>query len=324
MNKNQAIRKVRDEIRRRGYATSTETSYVDWIKRFSGWLYPRTLGDADGGAAVQFLNQLARENKMSASTQNQARSALLFLFRHALEREPGKLDGLKWSKKPKRLPRVLPKADVFRLLDHMNDPHRLVAQVIYGGGLRVGEALSLRVKDIDLQRRTIAVCGGKGNADRLTLLPRGLVRPLRARIERVRDRGERDERNGQGGVTLPQGLDRKYRNARFESGWQYLWPSRSLAEDPNSGELRRHHAHPSGLQRELKRAARVAGIHKRITPHTLRHCFATHLIEANVDIRTIQELMGHQDLETTKVYLHVAADGGHLGVRSPLDRDEDE
>jgi integron integrase len=308
---------LRQAIRVKHYSPRTEQAYVDWTRRFilfHGKRHPTQMGAAEVQA---FLAHLAAERNVSASTQNQALSALLFLYREVLhkELEPVLLSG---ARRPERLPTVLTPQEVRRLFDQMQGVQRLVAQLLYGSGLRLMECLRLRVKDVDLDYRSITVRDGKGEKDRVTPLPVTLLPELRRQIERVRLLHEEDLEAGSGEVFLPYALARKSPQAPRDLIWQYFFPAPRRSRDPKRGVERRHHLHPSGLQRAIKIAARGATIAKRVSPHTLRHSFATHLLQRGYDIRTVQELLGHKDVRTTMVYTHVLQRGG-LAVRSPLD-----
>jgi len=273
-----------------------------------------------GAAEVEaFLTHLAVEGGVAASTQNQAKSALLFLYKEVLGVELPWLDGVASAKAPKRLPVVLTRDEVRAALDRTEGTPGLMLRLIYGTGVRVMECLRLRVKDVDFARREIVVREGKGFKDRVTMLPESLVAPLREHLVRVRALHERDLREGGGEVYLPYALARKYPAAGREWAWQYVFPSARLSVDPRSGAVRRHHADEKSVQRALRQAVRDAGIHKPASPHTLRHSFATHLLEGGQDIRTVQELLGHKDVSTTMIYTHVLNRGAR-GVVSPLDR----
>jgi integron integrase len=309
---------VRGKIRLKHYSLRTEQAYTDWIRRFirfHGTRHPREMGAAEVEA---FLTHLAVEGKVAASTQNQAKSALLFLYKEVLESELPWLDNVEQAKAPKRLPVVLTRAEVQALLTRLDGTHWLMASLLYGAGLRLMECLRLRVKDIDFARKEILVRDGKGFKDRVTMLPVALVEPLRAHLERVRELHRQDVADGFGAVYLPYALERKYPNAAREWIWQYVFPSAKRSVDPRSGETRRHHVQDQALQRAIKQAVRDADLTKPATPHTLRHSFATHLLEGGYDIRTVQELLGHSDVSTTMIYTHVLNKGGH-GVASPLD-----
>jgi integron integrase len=309
---------VHEAIRSRYYSRRTEQAYAHWIRRFiyfHGKRHPRELGEAE---VTAFLNDLAVERGVAAGTQNQALSALLFLYKEVLGRELAWLDGLERAKRPPRLPVVLTRAEAGRLLAQLTGTRWLLASLLYGSGLRVMECLRLRVKDVDLAYRQILVRDGKGEKDRVTMLPEKLVEPVRAHLERVR---ARDLREGYGEVHLPYALARKYPRAGYEWAWQYIFPSKNRSADPDDGVIRRHHLDESVPQRAVKEALRAAGIAKHASCHTLRHSFATHLLEGGYDIRTVQELLGHSDVSTTMIYTHVLNKGGR-GVKSPLDRAE--
>ncbi len=290
--------RMRATIRARHYSPRTEKAYVGW--------------------AARFLTHLATRDRVSASTQNQAFSALLFLIQQVLGRELGDIRDVVRAKRPLRLPVVLSRTEVDAILGAMQGTPRLMAQLMYGAGLRLLECCRLRVKDVDFTRREITVRDGKGRKDRRTVLPGKLMDPLKSHLDRVRRQHELDLAGGSGSVALPDALDAKYVNAAWEWGWQWVFPAMRLYEDPATGRRRRHHVHETVVQREFAIAERVSGTSKLATCHTLRHSFATHLLEAGYDIRTIQELLGHSDLSTTMIYTHVLNRGGR-GVRSPLD-----
>jgi integron integrase len=308
---------VRDAIRLKHYSIRTEQAYVGWIKRyiyFHGMRHPSEMGAPEVEA---FLTYLAVKENVAASTQNQALSALLFLYREVLQQDLGPVDALR-AKRPKRLPTVLTKDETLRLIGCLSGTHQLMAKLIYGSGLRLMECLRLRVKDLEFDRRALIVRDGKGVQDRVTVLPDSLIPLLKEHLQRVKALHEQDLAQGYGAVYLPDALALKYPNTDREWGWQYVFPASSLSQDPRSGVTRRHHLHESSLQKAIKEAARLAGIVKPVGPHTLRHCFATHLLESHYDIRTVQELLGHKDVKTTMIYTHVLQRGG-LAVRSPLD-----
>ncbi len=310
---------VRGKIRLKHYSLRTEEAYVDWVKRFilfSGKRHPRDMGAPEVEA---FLTHLAVAGQVAASTQNQAKNALLFLYREVLAIELPWLDGIESAKAPKRLPVVLTTQEVQALLAQLDGTPWLAANLLYGAGLRIMEALRLRVKDVDFARREVLVRDGKGFKDRVTMLPAALAEPLQTHLRRVRALHGQDLAAGNGRVYLPYALERKYPNAAAEWAWQYVFPSAKLSVDPRSGLLRRHHVQDQTVQRLFKHALRAAGIAKAATPHTLRHSFATHLLENGYDIRTVQELLGHADVRTTMIYTHVLNRGGR-GVVSPLDR----
>ena len=309
---------VREAIRVKHYSIRTERAYVDWIKRFilfHNKRHPRDMGNAE---IETFLTHLAVNQNVAASTQNQALSALLFLYRVVLKQElDSTIDAVR-AKKPKRLPTVLSKDEVHKVIGFLSGTHPLMVKVLYGSGLRLMECLRLRVKDLDFSQQQIIVRDGKGQKDRVTMLPESLVPLLQEHVRHVRHIHEEDLSKGYGSVYLPFALERKYPNASREWLWQYVFPASRLSTDPRTGAEHRHHVHESGLQKAVRKAAFKAGIDKRITCHTFRHCFATHLLEAGYDIRTLQELLGHKDVKTTMIYTHVL-NKGPLAVRSPLD-----
>jgi integron integrase len=310
--------RVRDAIRLKHYSIRTEEAYVGWIKRyifFHNKRHPKDMGAAEIEA---FLTHLAVNQNVAASTQNQALSALLFLYREVLKQELDRpIDAIR-AKRPKRLPTVLTKEETRKVLGCLSGTHQLMAKLLYGSGLRLMECVRLRVKDIDFAQRQIIVRDGKGMEDRVTVLPQSLVEPLQEHLRRVKQLHKQDLAKGYGSVYLPFALERKYPNANREWIWQYVFPATKLSRDPRSGAVRRHHLDESGLQKAVKKAARLAGLSKRVTCHTFRHSFATHLLEGGYDIRTVQELLGHKDVRTTMIYTHVLNRGG-LAVRSPLD-----
>jgi integron integrase len=313
------LAQVRVRIRFKHYSLRTEQAYVDWIKRFirfHGNRHPSELSTRD---VEQFLTHLASDLNVAASTQNQAQSALLFLYREVLALELPRLDGVVRAKTASRLPTVLTRSEVARLLDAFGIAHRLVAELLYGTGMRIMEAVRLRVKDVDLERREILVRDGKGAKDRVTVLPDRLVGPLRRQLRETERLHALDLQDGCGAVWLPFALERKYPNACRDWGWQYVFPADRRSLDPRRGIERRHHISDQSVQRAMREALRICGIAKLATPHTLRHSFATHLLEAGHDIRTVQELLGHADVSTTMIYPHVLNRGGR-GVVSPLDR----
>jgi integron integrase len=305
-------------LRVRHYSFRTEEAYVDWVRRFilfHGKRHPRVMGAVEIQA---FLNHLAVERQISPSTQNQAKAALLFLYRELLQVELPWLSEVVQAKRQMRLPVVLTLGEVRTLLDQMEGGMGLVAQVLYGTGMRLMEGLRLRVKDVDFDRREILIRDGKGGKDRVTMLPDRLVAPLRAHLDRVRALHERDLADGFGEVYLPHALAEKFRAAPRAWGWQWVFPSKLRSRDPRSGILRRHHLQPESIQKAVRAAALAGELVKPVTPHVLRHSFATHLLAAGHDIRTVQELLGHKDVATTMIYTHVLNRGGR-GVASPLD-----
>ena len=308
---------VRDAIRLKHYSIRTEQAYVNWIKRYIYFHNVRHPAEMGAPEVQAFLTHLAVEGNVAASTQNQALSALLFLYNAVLHQDLGPIDAMR-ANKPKRLPSVLTKEEVHRVLGHLSGTHLLMVKLLYGSGLRLMECLRLRVKDLDFAQCQILVRDGKGEKDRVTMLPESVVVPLQDHLRIVKRTHEEDLAKGYGAVYLPYALERKYPNAEREWIWQYVFPANRLSVDPRSGIVRRHHIHESSLQKAVRAAAQATGIPKRISPHTFRHSFATHLLEAHYDIRTVQELLGHKDVRTTMIYTHVLNRGG-LNVRSPLD-----
>lgn len=329
---------VRELLRIKHYALRTEEAYIDWIRRFILFHNKRHPSEMGTPEIRAFLAHLATEGNVAASTQNQALAAILFLYRELLHQEldPLDLDAIR-AQKPKRLPTVLTRAEVQKVLALLTGEHLLMARLLYGSGLRLMECLRLRVKDVDFELCQITVRNGKGGQDRVTMLPQAIIPALQEHLVHVRALHQQDLQNGYGCVYLPDALARKYPNACTEWGWQYVFPSDRISKDPRAlpspsgkpalsaekggagGEgLRRHHVHESSLQKAIRAAAQAAGMVKPVSPHTFRHSFATHLLEAGYDIRTVQELLGHKDVKTTMIYTHVLNRGG-LAVRSPLD-----
>lgn len=310
---------VREKIRVKHYSIRTEKSYVDWIKRFI-LFHDKRHPEKMGGLEVEkFLTHLATDRNVTASTQNQALAAILFLYREVLKIELPWLDDMQRAKKPARLPVVLTRAEVRGVLSHLDGMMGLMAALLYGSGLRLMECVRLRVKDVEFDYKQLVVRDGKGGKDRVTMLSDNLVDPLKQQIERARVIHEQDLREGFGAVYLPFALERKYPNAPREWAWQYVFPATHRSVDPRTNIERRHHIDEKRLQRAMKNAVRAASIHKPASCHTLRHSFATHLLENGYDIRTVQELLGHTDVATTMIYTHVLNKGA-LGVNSPLDR----
>jgi integron integrase len=302
----------------RHYSLRTEQAYVAWTRRFIVFhrkRHPEEMGEVEINA---FLSSLAVAGKVSASTQNQALSALLFLYRDVLEKPFPEMPTLVRARRPARLPVVLTRDEVRRVLAQLVGDARLVATLLYGSGLRLLEALRLRVKDLDLARNEILVRDGKGQKDRVTMLPAALKRDLAAHLKAVRARHDREVARGGGDVHLPDAIRLKYPSAAKSWPWQYVFPAARESTDPRGGEIRRHHLPETSVQRAVRNAVGQAGITKHASGHSLRHSFATHLLESGYDIRTIQELLGHRDVATTMIYTHVLNTGGR-GVRSPLD-----
>ena len=305
-------------LRARHYSRSTERAYVGWIRRFILFhdkRHPDEMGEQE---IIRFLSHLATVSRVSASTQNQALSAVLFLYREVLKREIEWLNGVVRSKRPVKLPVVLTRDEVDALLSGLRGTSWLMAALLYGAGLRLMECARMRVKDIDFGRDQITVRSGKGRKDRVTMLPETAKGPLGAHLEDVRRQHQRDLDEGRGSVELPFAIARKYPSAAWEWSWQWVFPATRFYRDPATGEQRRHHLHASVLQRAVKEAVRRAGIRKQASCHSLRHSFATHLLESGRDIRRIQELLGHTDIRTTQIYTHVSGQGGR-GIPSPLD-----
>jgi integron integrase len=316
-----AVSSARRALRVCHYSIRTEEAYLHWIKRFLSFAGVRGVAveALDAGEVRLFLESLAVDRGISASTQNQAFSAMLFFFTHVVGRPLGDLGDTLRAQRPMRLPVVLAKEEVMRLFAAMDGTTGLMGRVLYGTGLRVLELLRLRVKDLDFARGQIMVRDGKGAKDRVVMLPESLRAELSQHLERVELLFEMDRDAALPGVWLPDALAVKYSGASIEWGWQWVFPSKILSSDPRSGVRRRHHVHENSVGKALAGARRRAGIDKTVTPHTLRHCFATHLLEAGADIRTVQELLGHKSVETTMIYTHVMQRKGVAGVKSPLD-----
>jgi integron integrase len=310
--------RVRWHLRVKHYSIRTEQAYVDWIRRFILFHHKRHPNEMGERQITQFLTHLAVDKHVAASTQNQAFSALLFLYQQVLERKLDFIDNVQRVTRPAKLPVVFTPGEVRSVLAHLKGDYRLMAELLYGSGLRLMECLRLRVKDIDFGYGHITVRDGKGLRDRVTVLPERLRQPLRRHLERIREIHQRDVADGNGRVYLPFALDQKYRKANRSWPWQYVFPAGKLSNDPRSGEKRRHHVMENNLQKAVKTAIHRSGIRKTGSCHTFRHSFATHLLENGQDIRTVQELLGHKDVSTTMIYTHVLNKPG-LAVRSPLD-----
>jgi len=311
-------RKMRTTMRRRHLRYRTEQSYMGWLRRFQAFLHPKGAMEAEAADAVAFFTSLAEKERISPSGQNQAFNALLFFFRHVLEQPEVDFRGAKRAKGRKRLPVVLSVGEVKRLFGCLSPGFELMARLQYGSGLRISELLRLRSKDLDFERGQVCVRGGKGDKDRATVLPASLEGALREQLERTRRLLEMDLAAGFEGASLPPSLARKFSQRRKDFAWQYVFPARSLGVDPRTGRRFRHHALENSYQVAITRAAAAAGIGKRVTPHALRHSFATHLLEGGADIRTVQELLGHESVETTQIYTHVMR--RPHGLVSPADR----
>lgn len=318
-SKPKLLDQVRNAIRLKNYAYSTEKTYVHWIKRYILFHNKRHPREMDVPEVEAFLTHLAVEENVSASTQNQALCAVLFLYNNVLKRElSGRVNPL-WAKKSTRLPAVLTREEVWKVIDNLPDIYQLIGTLLYGTGMRLMECLRLRVKDIDFGQGIIIIREGKGDKDRVTMLPESLIEPIKAQLAETRKIHQADLALGYGSVELPNALAKKYINANREWGWQYVFPATKLSQDPRGTEIRRHHLHESNVQKAVKSAVRKARIAKRATCHTFRHSFATHLLEDGYDIRTVQEILGHKDVSTTMIYTHVMQRGG-LSVLSPADR----
>lgn len=310
--------KIIDVCRLRHLSYATEKTYLHWITRFGYWCqqYP---ADDRQARIVAFLTHLARDRQVSSSTQAVALNAIKFLYTEVLKVPMGDVSQFAHSTKPQRLPEVLSKSDTMAVIDQITGTKWIMVSLLYGSGLRMREMLNLRIKDIDLQRLTITVRQGKGAKDRTTMLPMHLVNPLKNHVETVRRIHNNDLKNGYGEAKLPNALARKFPSAKKQFAWQYLFPASKISADPqNPTEHRRHHLHHTAVSKTIKAATMTAKINKRITAHTFRHCFATHLLESGADIRTVQELLGHAHLETTMIYTHVTKTGA-ISTQSPLD-----
>jgi integron integrase len=317
-NKPRLLDQVRAALHLRHYSYRTEKQYVGWIRRFiifHGRRHPAELGGKD---VEQYLSHLASQRHVAAATQAQALAAILFLYKQVLNTDLPWLSNVVRATRPKRLPVVLSRAEAREIISRLEGAYWLIASLLYGSGLRLTEALHLRIKDVNFEQKTILVRDGKGAKDRITFLPDSVSEPLRRHIEQMRERHRSAIKRGYGGVALPTALARKYPRAHLETGWQYVFPADRPSRDPRTGAWRRHHIQPESLQRRVKEAVRMTRIEKPVTCHTFRHCFATHMLESGADIRTVQELLGHSSVKTTQIYTHVLNRGGIVG-RSPLD-----
>lgn len=318
MEKPRLLDQVRSVIHVRHYSRRTEEAYIYWIRQFilfHGKRHPAEMAKPEVEA---YLTWLAEKRNVAVSTQNQALNAIMFLYRDVLQLDLGRLEGVTRASKPKRLPVVLSRAEVRAVLDSMDGTPRLVANLLYGAGLRLLEGLRLRVQDVDFEGGELLIRDGKGGKDRRTMLPGSVVAVLKNHLEHVRQQHVNDLEQGYGSTRLPNALSVKYPRANRDWRWQYVFPAARRWHDVQNGEWRRHHIHESVIQKAVKVAARKTGLMKKVGPHTFRHCFATHLLEGGYDIRTVQELLGHKDVKTTMIYTHVLNRGGK-GVRSPLD-----
>ncbi len=309
---------VRARIRAKHYSDRTEKQYVAWIRRFILFSNKRHPAEMSAPEVGRYLTHFAIDRRVSASTQNQALAAILFLYRDVLEIDLPWLENVVRARKPQHIPVVLSRREVQALIAQLDGVVHLIAQLLYGSGLRLMEALRLRVKDVDFEYSQIVVRDGKGQKDRVTILPDGAAPALLSHLRSVRAQHLHALARGFGGVELPHAIVRKYPSAQLDWGWQYIFPAARPSSDPRSGATRRHHVHERSVQRAVRVAARRIGVDKPIGPHTLRHCFATHLLERGYDIRTVQELMGHSDVRTTQIYTHVMKKGAGA-VKSPLD-----
>lgn len=318
MNLQQTIEAARNVLRFRHMSYRTEQAYIHWITRFAHWCREHP-GGGHTDKVRAYLTHLAKDRNVSCSTQKQAMNAIVFLYKQVLREETGDFSGFSPARTPRHLPVVLSRDEVAALLGHMRGMHWMIGALLYGSGLRLAECLSLRIKDVDFSRRIITVRDGKGAKDRAVMLPTSVAEPLRHHIEDVHRIHARDLAAGMGNVYLPAALERKYPRAAYEFGWQFVFPSSKPGPDPRTGAIRRHHIHDSAVSKAIKAAKRSAKIVKQVSAHTLRHSFATHLLESGTDIRTIQQLLGHAHVTTTQIYTHVA-ERGAAGVTSPLEQ----
>ncbi|WP_299077960.1 integron integrase [uncultured Paraglaciecola sp.] len=317
MNTLQTLDKSKNVMRFKHMSIQTEKAYLHWIKSYMQYLSKYSNGTSEQKARG-FLTHLAVNKNVAVSTQHQALCALAFLYKEVIEKTLGNIGSFVKTARQPKLPVVLSKAEMQRVLANMKNIYWMIASLCYGSGLRMSECLSLRIKDIDIDRNQIIVRQGKGNKDRITLLPPSLIPDLQAQTKRVERQHLIDIENGYGCVYLPHALERKYPNASKQTAWQYLFPSANVGPCPRTGEIRRHHTHPSCVTKALKASKAKAKINKHYTSHTFRHSFATHLLEDGYDIRTVQELLGHKDITTTQIYLHVMSNGTN-NIRSPLE-----
>ncbi len=317
MNVRDALDMMRNTVRFKRYSLKTEKSYLGWLKRYCLYCQANPAGGSEE-KIKWFLADLANRRNVSAATQRQALNAIVFFYKHCIRAELGDFADFARAKRGRKLPVVLSRQEAFAMLDHLSGQMRLIVSLLYGCGLRLNECLRLRVKDVDFDRRTVIVRHGKGGKDRFVMLPAAVAVDLRAQIDEVGRLHRREAAAGISDVEMPFAVARKYPNACRELAWQWVFPAKKRSVCPRTGAVRRHHIHDSAVQKEVKRAARLAGVAKQVGPHTLRHSFATHLLEDGHDIRTVQELLGHKDVTTTMIYTHVM--GVCTSVRSPLDR----
>ena len=315
---NTLLNETRNIIRLKHLSYSTEKIYLNWLKKFRNYLKSKPVNKIVQDDIKSYISSLAVDRKRSASSQNQAFNALIFVYKNVLRRDPGDLSETIRAKKGFTIPVVMTGTECMNVIGHLEGIYKLMAKIVYGGGLRLTECIRLRIQDIDFERNVITVRSGKGNKDRETLLPETVVQKLHTHISKIRQLYDNDRENRVEGVNMPEGLGNKYKNASIEWKWFWLFPSKNLSVDPRTALVRRHHVQPITFQKQVKRAVDKAGIVKRASVHTFRHSFATHLLEAGYDIRTIQELLGHANVQTTMIYTHIAK-RNKLGVKSPLD-----
>jgi len=309
--------RVRNSLRQRNYSYRTEQAYVGWIKRFILFHNKRHPNEMGAKEIEEYLTYLAVDKRVAPATQGQALNSILYLYKHILKRDVGAIQALR-PRGSKHLPTVLTPEEASKILTLLDGQTQLMAKLLYGSGLRVSEVLRLRVKDVEFGQSQILVRDSKGNKDRVTMLPQSLQEPLKEHISKMKILYEADQKNNVNGVELPYALEKKYPNAGKEWAWQWVFPSGNLSKDPRTGIIRRHHRYGSSLRKRIKAAAKKAGVQKPVTPHIFRHSFATHLLENNYDIRTVQELLGHKSVKTTMIYTHVL-NKGPAAVLNPLD-----
>ncbi|EOK1082695.1 integron integrase [Proteus mirabilis] len=317
MAKSQFIESMRTELRTKHYSYATEKSYLHWVRtfiRFNDYKHPKDMGNSE---IERFLNHLAVNRQVSAATQNQALCAIIFMYRNVIKREINEL-AYSFTKRQKTIPTVLSTQEAMLIISNLSGKYRIIASLLFGAGLRINEALKLRIKDIDFHNKSIFIFRGKGNKDRCTLLPENLIVFLQAQIEKAKQLHQQDITDGFGLTSMPISLIKKYKSAAKDTAWQYIFPSSVRCAHPQDGYICRHHIHETAFRKQLRLAVKNSGIHKRVTAHTFRHSFATELLRSGADIRTVQELLGHNDVKTTEIYTHVI--GSKFGyARSPLD-----